>query len=132
MHGFERILGALDVALERVGFGALDAGARRRHALAFHLDQQVGEPALDRAEMVEARVGGVELLDQPHDPVFEMVDRGLVGAAGVQLIDLVGEAPHHRFEAGASPAGTPRDCCSASAIAAIRCSIAENASDAVT
>ena len=55
VHALERILGALDVALERIGVRALDAGAPRRHALAFHLDQQVGEPALDRAEVVEAR-----------------------------------------------------------------------------
>ena len=100
MHGFERILGALDVALERIGFGVLDAAARSRHALAFEVDQEVGKPALDGAEMIEARVGGVELLDQPHDPVFEIVDRGLIGAAAVELIDLVGEASHHRFEAG--------------------------------
>ena len=50
--------------LSALGVGAFDAARDRRHALAFDLDQQVGKPALDRAEMVEARVGGVELLDQ--------------------------------------------------------------------
>ena len=100
VHGLERIPRALDVALERVGFGVFHAAAWRRHALTFHLDQEIGQSALDRAEMVEARVGGVELLGQPHDAVFEIVDRALVGTAGMQLIDLVGEAAHHRLEAG--------------------------------
>ena len=82
--------------------------------------------------MIEARIGRVELLDQPHDAVFEMFDRALVGAAGVQLIDLVGEAAHHRLEAGGVAGRRAARLCSASAIAAIRCSISENASDDAT
>ena len=72
--------------------------------------EQFGQPALDRVEMVEAGVGGVELLDQSHDPVLEMVDRGLVGAASLELVDLVGEASHHGFEAGAHRRPAPREC----------------------
>ena len=44
------------------------------------MDEQLGQPALDRLEMVEPGVGGVELLDQLGDPILEMAERRLVAA----------------------------------------------------
>ena len=65
-------------------------------ALVLEMDEQFGQPALDRFEVAEAGVGGVELFDQPGDPVLEMADRRLVGARELQPFELVGEGPIDR------------------------------------
>jgi hypothetical protein len=44
------------------------------------MHQEVAQPALDRFEMREPRVGCIELLDQFDDAVFEMAECDIVAA----------------------------------------------------
>ncbi len=69
-----------------------------RHALVLEMDQELGQPALDRFEMVETGVGGVELLDQLGDPILEMAERRLVAAVELNALDLVDQAGDHGLE----------------------------------
>ena len=58
------------------------------------MHQQIGEPALDRFEIAEPRVGGVEPLDQLGDAVFECAERGVIGMGELhpfELLDQSGE-----------------------------------------
>src|SRR5204862_4931239 len=77
-----------------VGFGRQGAaGARKvRHTLVLKMYQQLGEPALDRLEVVEPGVGGVELLDQLGDTILEMADSRLVAAGELNPLDLVDQS----------------------------------------
>ena len=68
-----------------------------RYALVLEMDQQLGKPALDRLEMVETGVGGVELLDQHGDPVLEVAERHVIAAGELDPLDLVDQSRHHGF-----------------------------------
>ena len=101
VDNLERVLGLLfrllevgEVARQHVHFGRQGAaGAREvRHTLVLEVDEQLGEPALDRLEVIEPRVGGVELLDQLGDTVLEMADGRLVAAGELDPLNLVNQS----------------------------------------
>ena len=52
------------------------------------MHQQVGDAALDRFEMTEPRVGGIEALHQRRDPVFQMRQRGVIGMRQLHPFEL--------------------------------------------
>ena len=64
----------------------------------LEMDEQLGQATLDRFEMIEPGVGGVELLDQFGDPVLEMAERRLVAARELYAFDLVDQTRDHGFE----------------------------------
>ena len=110
VHGLERILRlalhlleAGDVAQQRVDLGRrFTAGGADRvgKALMFEVDEQLGEAAFDRLEMVEAVIGGVEFLHECGDPAFEMTERGLVAAADLNILDPVDQSADHALKFG--------------------------------
>ena len=90
-----------DIAQQRVDLGRrfTTGGADRvGQALMFEVDEQLGEAAFDRLEMVEAVIGGVEFLHECGDPVFEMTERGLVAAADLNILDPVDQTGDHGFK----------------------------------
>ena len=99
LHGFQRAAGLLHVLPQRADLG----GGRGRTfdiGLALQEDQEIAERLLDRLEMIEAGIGGVELLDQMADPVLELADRSLVGAAEAHLLEPVRQAFDDGVEIG--------------------------------
>ena len=101
LHRFERILGAGDVVLERVDAGRTFRAQSRRFLVRAHvldMHQQIGQAALDRFQVAEARVGGVQPLHQLDDAILEMADRDIVAARLLDLLDLVGQRLHQRFQ----------------------------------
>ena len=62
------------------------------------MDQEIGQPAFDRFEVAEARIGGVQPCDQRDDAVLEMAGRDIVAARLLDLLDLVGQQLHQRFQ----------------------------------
>ncbi|CEJ14542.1 hypothetical protein BN1110_04874 [bacterium YEK0313] len=140
MHGVQAADGALftgdlrmaqrvDVALQRLdgGFGlgtglvevgdgiaggAL-GGVERAGAHLLHLDEEVGEAALDRAELAEAGIGGIDLGGQRQDVLLDLGQHFRVVAAAVAFVQLVGEAAQRLLElrigdGGGRGAGTAR------------------------
>ena len=100
MHGFERILRLGDF----LGDFALDLVAARRGARAavaqfLDMDQKLRHAALDRAELIEPRVGGVELGREADNSVFQCAERILLAAREFVALHAVGEAVEQRFDA---------------------------------
>ena len=62
------------------------------------MHQQVGQPAFDRAELIEAGVGGVELLGQPGDAVFQRAERELVALAQLRAVEPLAQLADRAFE----------------------------------
>ncbi len=65
------------------------------------LRQQVGEAAFDRFHLADARVGGIQPLDEHRDAVVKNMPLGheAAGLLGVlNLLDLVGQRLHQRFQ----------------------------------
>ncbi len=81
-----------------------------RHALACEMDEQFRQSALDRFEMIEAGVGGVELLDQLGDLLRE-----LLHCSGYAEKAFSG---HHRAQRLACFGGLAHIACEPSSIAA--------------
>ena len=63
------------------------------------MDQKLRHAALDRAELIEPRVGGVELGGEADDAVFERAERELLAAGKLVALHAVGEAVEQRFDA---------------------------------
>ena len=64
------------------------------------MDQHVGHAALDRIEIAEPGVAGVEPLDQLDDAVFEAAQRELIALAQLHAVEPLAERMHRRFEIG--------------------------------
>ena len=62
------------------------------------MDQQLGEPAFDRFQLIDPRVGGVKLLDQLGDAVLQMTEHGVIAARELHPLDVVGQCSDDRFE----------------------------------
>ena len=94
MHGFKRILGVRHILLQQIdGWRVVSPKARRLFICPylFNVDQQIGQSAFDRIQMVEAGVRRTQALDQLSDTVFEMPKRDLIGARLLNLLDLLGQ-----------------------------------------
>ena len=63
------------------------------------MDQKLRHAALDRAELIEPRVGGIELGREADDAVFERAERILFAAGELVALHAVGEAVEQRFNA---------------------------------
>ncbi len=93
MHRLERCLRAGKVALEDVhAFSAWARGRRAGAASRFHVGKHVGEAALDRLELGEARSRSVELLHQDGDAIFKMTEGLAVAARQLQPLDFLAQA----------------------------------------
>ena len=76
-------------------------GAQRPRSAVLHLlemHQQVGQPAFDRAELAEPGVGGVELLGQLGDAVFQRAERELVALAQLHAVEPLAQLADRAFE----------------------------------
>ena len=62
------------------------------------MDQQISQAALDSFQMAEPRIGRVQLRHQLDDTILEMAERVAAAAALLNLLDLVGEQLHQRFQ----------------------------------
>ena len=88
------------------GSGAGSAGGAARsvrepavpHFLEMH--QQVGQAALDRVELVEPGVGGVELLGQLGDAILQRAERELVALAQLRAVEPLAQLADRAFELG--------------------------------
>ena len=91
-------------ALRHRGFGrglGRRRGAQRPRSAVPHLlemHQQVGQPAFDRAELIEPGVGGVELLGQLGDAVFQRAERELVALAQLHAVEPLAQLADRAFE----------------------------------
>ena len=102
----ERLDGRCGTAVRRVGIAAVGPRAQVVGAQALEMDQELGHAALDCLEMAEPGLRGVELLDQPGDPIFEPAERKLLAArerivvGDLQMLDLVAERSDQLIELG--------------------------------
>ncbi len=62
------------------------------------MHQQLGQTMLDRLEMAEPSVGGIQLLHQLADALLEMLDPRMVGEGKLEAIDLLHQSLDHASE----------------------------------
>ena len=74
------------------------AGVGLAHLL--EVDQHVGHAALDRVEIAEPRIAGVEPLDQLDDPVFQTAQRELIALRELHAVEPLAERAHRFLEIG--------------------------------
>ena len=101
VHRFQHILRAGEVLLERIDAGELSARSASDCLLARMSSMWTSRSARPRSmrlEMAEPRIGSVEPFDQLDDAIFEMVERDVVAARLLDLLDLVGQRLHQRFQ----------------------------------
>ena len=72
------------------------------------MHQQIGEAALDRFEIAEPRVGGVEPFDQLGDAVFECAERGVIGVRELDPFEFFDQPGREAFQARAARRGRLR------------------------
>ena len=136
VHGFERFLRALvafglvrvqrlEIAPEALTSPPAAAGRPRRRARRARRsrpppraprapDGQLLDAALDRAELAEPLVRGLDLVGEPHDAPFDLLEGGLIAAArsrrrlSLSVSDLTSDLDVARQRADLLDAGVER------------------------
>ena len=78
------------------GRHACGQGLAVRAAKLFDMHQEIGDAALDRFEMAEPRVGGIEALHQRRDAVFQMRQSGVIGVGQLHPFEFF-DQPREQF-----------------------------------
>ena len=106
VHQFERFLRSFfgltqigEITRQLLDLGRPIPGAGETwQPLVLEMNEELRQAALDRFEMIEPGIRGVQFLNQLGDAALEMAKRGLIAAAQLHALDLVRQAFKNSFE----------------------------------
>ena len=97
MYGAERVLRARDFVLRESTAGASPPPSLLA-LMSSICTSRSASPRSIASRWPRREIGGVELLHQRGDTVFKMADGNIVAARQLDLLDLVAERAHQRFQ----------------------------------